>query len=471
MIAAATHLVAGALRLSDAAPVILTAPWSGEPRCAAALATPAMADAALDAAVAALPAAEAVPVATRTAALRQLADALDAAADAFAALAVDEVGCPVAQARALHVGSAVGCLRACADLAERHMFAEERAAARGGSVTVLKRPVGVAVGIVPWNVPLYLLAQKLGAAVAAGAPLVLKPSPENAATMSRLAPLLAALPLPAGMVQLLTGDADLGRRLVADARVAKVSFTGSTVAGRAVATACAARFARVTLELGGKGAAILLDDCDLAAPATRYELFLAMLQNNGQVCGAQSRVLVPRGRPDIIDALVALFDALRAGDPTDSATDVGPLATAAQAARVRGMLGRAGVGTRRLSRARDTTGQLIAPTLLRATADAEIAREEVFGPVTALLLYDDEDHAVRLANDSRYGLSCSVWSADPKRAASVGARLRCGTVGINSKRILDFAAPFGGWRQSGLGRELGPEGIDAYLETTSIIKP
>ena len=437
-------------------------------------AAPAIA-AAVSVAVAAVPAAAATTVAERATALRRLADALDRDGAALAALCVAEIGTPCAQARALHVGSAVGCLRAYAELAERHRFVDVRPAARGGTVEVRRAPVGVAVGIVPWNVPIYLACQKLGAAVAAGCPLVLKPSPENIGAMTRFDALLDDLPLPPGMLQAVIGDADVGRALVADPRVAKISFTGSTAAGRAVAMVCAERSARITLELGGKSAAILLDDFDPDDAGTMRELFLAMLQNNGQVCGAQSRVLVPQHHAArFTAALAALVDGLQVDRPTDPATDIGPLATAAHVARVQTMIDRALAGSVHLIAGGHPVpdGRFVAPRLFAVDdAGIEIARDEVFGPVVTVLTYRDEADAIALANDSPYGLSGSVWSVDPDRAVAVARGLRTGTVGINSKRILDFAAPFGGWRASGIGRELGPEGIDAYLETTAILVP
>lgn len=430
---------------------------------------PALLERALGAASAALEPLAVASVALRAAALEALADALDAQTPMLARLAADEVGCPITQAPALHVGSAVGVLRAFANLARTHVFDEQRTAARGGRAQVLKHPVGVALGVVPWNVPLYLACAKLGAALAAGTPMILKPSPENAGTLARFADALAALPLPPGAVQMLTAGRETGATLVADPRVAKISFTGSTAAGRAVAAAAAERFARLTLELGGKSAAILLDDVDPGA--IRPELFLAMLQNNGQVCGAQSRVLVPAARAaELTSWLAALFDGLAVGDPHDPTTEVGPLATAAQAARFRSMT--AASAATPLSRDHAPAGdRFVTPRLYAAEGHDPLWRDEIFGPIVCVQSYATEAEAIALANASPYGLSGSVWSAEPARAATVAAGLRTGTVGINSKRILDFNAPFGGWRASGLGRELGPEGIDAYLETTTILLP
>jgi acyl-CoA reductase-like NAD-dependent aldehyde dehydrogenase len=290
--------------------------------------------------------------------------------------------------------------------------------------------------------------------------------------MADFAAMIAALPLPAGVVQLVMGGRDTGAALVADARIAKISFTGSTAAGRAIAVAAAPRLARLTLELGGKSAAILLDDFDPDTAAD--ELFLAMLQNNGQVCGAQSRVLVPAARSAFfVDWLAALFDRLVVGDAGDPGTQIGPLATLAQAQRVRTLVAAGEAqGARRLGGApAPDHPRFAAAGLYAATPGNVLAREEVFGPASVVIPYTSEAEAIGLANDSEYGLSGSVWSADPARAVQVAEGLHTGTIGIASRRILDFNAPFGGWRQSGLGRELGPEGIDAWLETTTIIQP
>jgi acyl-CoA reductase-like NAD-dependent aldehyde dehydrogenase len=467
-----THFVAGEMRASTAAPVVMLSPIDLQPLTSLRLADEELAELAIKAGLEALPAAEQTTPAQRANALRAFAAGLDARGDELAELAAREIGCPLAQAKALQVGSASGVLRAVAALVEEHRFEENRPAVRGGRVIIRKVPVGLAVGIVAWNVPMFLACEKLASAIAAGCPIILKPSPENARTMQIFGEVAMGLDLPSGMIAVLTGDRDIGRRLVADPRVSKVSFTGSTAAGRTVAEVAASRFARCTLELGGKSAAILLDDFKIEDRAD--ELFLAMVQNNGQVCGAQSRVLVPRGKAQAIrDGLAAMFDSFKVGDPLDPSTQIGPLATRVQSEKVKLMFAEAiASGAQKVGGSHGKgSACLVDPALLLVEPDARIAQDEVFGPLTALIEYDDIDEAVRIANASPYGLSGSVWSPDLDRSVSVARRLRTGTVGINSKRILDFGAPFGGFRASGIGRELGPEGIDSYLESSSILLP
>lgn len=470
----ARALIDGRFVPTTGAEASLTTPVDGSAHGAVRFAGAAEVDGALNAALRARPAAEALPVAARVGALRRLADRMEADGGELAALVTAENGCPARQAVALQVGAAVGLLRAYAELAETHVFEERRAAFRGGHTLVRKLPVGVAVGIVPWNVPHFLACMKLAPAIAAGVPIVLKPAPETSLSGDRLAALLAELDLPPGMLGVLPGDAQVGQALVGDPRVDKVSFTGSTAAGRAIAEVCARRFARCTLELGGKSAAVLLDDVDLdrALP----QLFLATLQNNGQVCGAQSRLLVPRSRArELVDALAAFFESLVVGDPRDDRTQVGPVVSARQRDRILGYLAlgpEEGATVAAGGGPGPGPGFTVQPTLFAdANNRMRIAREEIFGPVVTVIDYRDEADAVALANDSEMGLSGSVWSADPDRALAVARRLRTGTVGLGTKRILDFGSPFGGFRASGIGRELGPEGIDAFLETQTLLIP
>lgn len=434
------------------------------------------AETALSAARDALPAGQALSQERRAAILRALAGALRSRASRIAEIIVRENGTPGKTALTLQAMTAVTLLEASADLAASHSFETRRAGLRGGTVIVQKVPVGVSVGITPWNVPVFLNCVKIAGALAAGAPLVLKPSPETVGTTTLMAEALAELDLPPGMISVLHGGRDLGRRLVEDSRVAKVSFTGSARGGAEVAAACARRFVRCTLELGGKSAGILLDDVNI--PAVLPELLAAMLQNNGQVCGAQTRLLITRSRyEEILSSLGAAFAALRVGDPRCEEIDIGPVISGTQREKIEANVADAIAGGARVvagaRRPADVpSGFYVMPTLLADVTPAmTIWREELFGPVVVACPYDSEDEAVALANDSPYGLSGGVWSPDLERGAALAARMSSGSVSLNSRRVLDFGSPFGGVRQSGIGRELGPEGIDSYLESHVIISP
>jgi betaine-aldehyde dehydrogenase len=277
--------------------------------------------------------------------------------------------------------------------------------------------------------------------------------------------------LPAGTLSILPGGRDVGEYLVRHPAVDKVAFTGSTAAGRRIMALCADRIARVTLELGGKSAAVVLDDADLATVVKALIPMIMMV--NGQACIAQSRILVPRDRSDeMTDALAAAFAGLAVGDPFDPGTDIGPLVSEAQRERVEGYLevGRAEgaqvIGGGRPSGLDD--GFFVRPAVLAGVDNQmRVAQEEIFGPVAAVIPYGSPDEAVAIANDTQYGLSGSVWSADPDRALAVARRLRTGMVSLNGAPQA-FGTPFGGFKQSGVGREMGPEGLQSYLEPKSI---
>jgi aldehyde dehydrogenase (NAD+) len=471
-----SNLVAGRWLPATGEQRVVRSPIDGEVVHEVCFAGEAEIETALDAAQAALPRAAAVPKAQRARALRDLAAGLKRRAPDIAEIIVRENGCPSKNAMALQALNAGALLDAFATLAADHSFESTRQGLRGGQVIVQKVPVGVCVGITPWNVPVFLNCVKIAGAIAAGVPLVLKPSPETSGTTTLIAQALAELDLPAGMISVLHGERDVGRRLIEDRRVAKVSFTGSAKAGAEVATACALRFARCTLELGGKSAAVLLDDVDL--PSVLPELLAAMLQNNGQICGAQTRLLIPRQRyGEILAVLGAAFDALRVGDPRHADTDIGPVISAAQRDKIEAIVkGAVADGARVIAGGYRPTGvppgHYVTPTLLAdVSVEMPIWREELFGPVIVACAYDTEDEAIALANHSPYGLAGSVWSPDLKRGAAIAARISSGTVSLNSRRVLDFGSPFGGLRQSGIGRELGPEGIDSFLESHAIIIP
>ncbi len=467
----ATHLIDGQCVAGEGINVSRPSPVSREAIALAPLVSAEQAVKSAQAATRAAPDMATLDISQRAAVLCDLANRIEADAQSIADLVTLENGCPCDQAVGLQIGSAAGLLRAYADLALTHSFEERRTGLRGGYTHILRQPVGPALGIVPWNVPLFLACMKLAPAIAAGCPIVLKPSPESADSMGRFAQHLSQLELPAGGVQSVIGDADIGRAMVEDPSFAKISFTGSTPAGRAVGMAAMERFARVTLELGGKSAAIILDDVDPTALPS--ELWLAIMQNNGQVCGAQSRILVPASRVKAYeDAIAALFDGLVTADPRESGTKVGPVVSAKAAAAIKEVVAaEIALGGQRLTQDRPVRGgAFVAPTLIRPSAQSAVILErELFGPVATIQPYRDEDEAIALANDHRYGLSGSVWSSDTDRAVAVARQLKTGTVGINTKKILDYSSPFGGWRSSGIGRELGPEGINAYTETSTII--
>jgi aldehyde dehydrogenase (NAD+) len=471
-----SHLVAGHWTPATGKSAVVRSPIGGEVVHEVRFAGEAEIDTALEAARAVLPTAHNVPKAQRAQALRDLAAGLKRRGPEIAEVIVRENGCPSRSALNLQALNAVALLESYATLAANHSFETTREGLRGGRVILQKVPVGVCVGITPWNVPVFLNCVKIAGAIAAGVPLVLKPSPETIGTTTLLAQALAELDLPPGMISVLHGERDVGRRLVEDARVAKVSFTGSARAGVEVATACALRFARCTLELGGKSAAIFLEDIDL--PRVLPELLAAMLQNNGQICGAQTRLLIPRLRyAEILAALGAAFDALRVGDPRQKETDIGPIISATQRDKIETIVSatvrdgaRVIAGGRRPADV--PPGHFVAPTLLADVSPSmPIWREELFGPVIVASPFETEDEAIALANHSPYGLAGSVWSPDLTRGAAIAARISSGTVSLNSRRGLDFGSPFGGLRQSGIGRELGPEGIDSFLESHAIIIP
>ncbi len=286
--------------------------------------------------------------------------------------------------------------------------------------------------------------------------------------------MLDTLDLPKGVVSVLVADREVGESLVRHPGVDKVSYTGSTPVRRPIGSICGEQLKRFTLELGGKSAAVVLEDVDLAAAIP--ELLPAAFMNNGQTCAAQTRVLAPRSRyEEIVDALATAISATTVGDPTDPATGVGPLVAERQRARVEGYI-RSGVeqGARLVvggGRPADlSTGWYVEPTLFADVSNQmTIAREEIFGPVLSVIPYDDEDDAVRIANDSDYGLSGSVWTADVEHGIEIGERMRTGVVAVNCGAVLDLRSPFGGFKQSGIGREMGPEGLEGYLETQTII--
>jgi aldehyde dehydrogenase (NAD+) len=347
----------------------------------------------------------------------------------------------------------------------------------GGTVDVRQVPVGVVAAIVPWNTPLFIAALKLGPALAAGCTVVLKPAPDAPLEFGVLTEAIEEAGIPDGVINVVNGGATTGELLVEHPGVDKVSFTGSTAVGARIAASCGSRIRRCSLELGGKSPAVVLPDASLET--TVPGLVGGVMGNNGQLCAALTRILLPRSRyEEFVTALTTAVAGLKVGDPVDRATDIGPLINEAARDRVEGFVRRAsddGATVLTGGERPDRPGWFVAPTLVAASNDMEIARDEVFGPVAVVIAYDDSGpdpvaDAVAIANDSRYGLVGAVWSADEKRAATAAAQLQVGSVAVNSTAVLDFASPFGGFKQSGIGREGGPEGIAGFIEYQAIIR-
>ena len=411
--------------------------------------------------------------AERAEALGRLSDIYTLHQQEMAELVTEEMGSPISFSVFGQALLPQQVLQYYVDLASAFTWEEERPGVLG-PVTVTREPVGVVAAIYPWNVPQFTLMMKLAPALIAGCTVVAKPSPEAPLDAYLLAEWIEQAGLPDGVVNIVPGGRETGAHLVEHPGVDKVAFTGSTAAGRAIGAACGRLLRPVTLELGGKSAAIILEDADLSSTMEGFKL--ACLMNNGEACAAQTRILAPRSRYDeVADALAEMVSGLTVGDPADERTEIGPLVAARQRDRVEGYI-RIGLDEGAtllaggLDRPRDR-GWYVAPTVFGEVGnDMRIAREEIFGPVLALLPYDDEEDAVRIANDSDYGLGGSVWTADVDHGVEVARRIRTGSCGVNLY-VLDPNTPFGGYKDSGLGRELGPEGLAPYLEYKTIPRP
>ena len=406
--------------------------------------------------------------------IRRLADALERRGEELAELVTAQNGMPISTSRAAHGPLLTGFYRYFADLADQLLEEEMRSDGRLQAV-VRREPVGVCALITAWNGPQGLIAWKLGPALAAGCTVVIKPAPETSLDAYLLMEAVAEAGIPDGVVNLVTGGAETGGGLVRHPLVGKVAFTGSPVAGRHIAEACAADFKRVTLELGGKSAAVLLDDFD--PEAFRPFVAGACSPLTGQTCRALTRVLAPAARYDEVVELVSeAMASTPMGDPMDPASVFGPLVSARQRERVAGHVRSgieegAGLVLGGGPAAEFARGFYFQPTVFRDVRPSmRIAREEIFGPVLVVLPYADEEEAIALANDSEYGLGGGVFTRDPGRGLRVARRIRSGTVGVNGS-TLPLWAPFGGIRQSGIGRELGPEGLAAYFELKTIYGP
>jgi aldehyde dehydrogenase (NAD+) len=406
--------------------------------------------------------------------LTKLSATLQARMGDVAAAVSEEMGSPITWSTLAQAFAPTMILDYYAGLARTYPFEELRQGVLGQAL-VRREPVGVVGAIVPWNVPLFTTIAKLAPSLAAGCTVVLKPSPETPLDAIILAEALIEVGLPKGVVNILPAGREVGEYLVTHPGVDKISFTGSTAAGKRIASLCGERLRRCSLELGGKSAAIILDDADLES--TIAGLLPAAMMNNGEACVAQTRILAPRHRYDeVVEALSEKVGAQKVGDPLDPATEVGPLVAGRQRDRVEKYIAlgqeegaKISVGGGRPAGL--DKGWYVEPTVfIDVDNKMRIAQEEIFGPVVCVIPYGDADEAVAIANDSDYGLSGSVWTADPQRGLDVARRVRTGTYTINGF-TLDFATPFGGFKQSGIGREFGPEGLALFLELKSVNLP
>jgi betaine-aldehyde dehydrogenase len=422
-------------------------------------------DAAVASAHAALPGWRAIAPGERARLLGGLAAVLADAREELALLEARNAGKTITDARG-EMGMVVDTFRYYAGAPERLLG--DTIPAAGGQAFTVREPLGVVGLITPWNFPLTIAAWKLAPALAAGNTVVLKPAELTPLSALRFAELAHDAGLPPGVVNVVVGPGSTcGQRLVEHPDVAKIAFTGSTEVGRSIAASAAAQIKRVTLELGGKSANIVFADADLEAAAAAAPG--AMFGNAGQDCCARSRILVQDSAVErFLELLEEPVRTLRVGDPLDERTQMGPLISNAQRESVSSFLdGEAPVAFR--GTAPEGRGFWFAPTVLAPVrADQRVAREEVFGPIAAVIAFTDEADAVRIANDSIYGLSGSIWTRDGARALRVARAVETGVMSINTNTSVRVTTPFGGFKQSGYGRELGPHALDAYTECKTI---
>jgi len=404
--------------------------------------------------------------------LQAIARAIIARTGDLATIWTSEVGA-LRSAGDYSAPSAAGAYDYYASLADSFAFEERHTPQTGGTGLLVREPVGVVAAIIPWNGPLGLITWKCAPALLAGCTVIVKPSPEAPGAAYIMAEIMAEIGLPKGVFNVVTADREVSELLVRHPGVDKVTFTGSSAAGKRIASLCGERIARCTLELGGKSAGIILDDYDLGKAAKSIAGSARMM--TGQVCSSLTRIIVPRQRHDeLLDAMGAAFSAIKVGDPFDRTMEMGPLAMKRQRDRVEMYIakGKAEGATVAAGGGRPKhldRGYFVEPTVFgNVDNNMTIAREEIFGPVVSVIPADSEDQAIAIANDTVFGLNASVFTNDCDRAYAIAREIRAGTIGHNGFKT-DFSIAFGGFKQSGLGREGGTEGLLPFLEAKTVI--
>jgi acyl-CoA reductase-like NAD-dependent aldehyde dehydrogenase len=416
-----------------------------------------------------------LPPAERSRIMVQIGARLTEELPALALLEAQANGATIRQAGNFHVALAIAHFNHFAELAGTYQFEEAQSEVVSPTLSaniIRKEPIGVCAGIVPWNFPLLLAVWKLGPGLAAGNSMVLKVDEKTPLTMLRFCEIAEECGLPAGVLNVITGEGpEVGARQASHPDVDKIAFTGSTEVGREIMRLASGTVKRVTLELGGKSPVIVLDDADVET-AVDAALFGCWLYS-GQACESGTRLLLPdRLHDEFVEKMIARAKTLKVGDIMDMATDVGPVISAVQRDRILGYIESArqeGATVAYTGEVDMDRGFWVHPTILTdVTNDMQVAQEEIFGPVLSVIRYTDDEDAVRIANDTIYGLAAAVWSADTQRALGIANRLRAGTVWVNDAHMINCALPFGGYKQSGVGRELGPRAIDAYVEEKNL---